>query len=80
MPEFSIGAAPWTGYDVRNSVKTAGIGEGIKSIASYTFYRNENLKSVTFESNSKLEKINKYSFSYTGIESIVLPSSLKTIE
>lgn len=80
MPEFGYSGAPWCSYDLRKNVKTVIIGAEIKSIGSHAFYRNENLKTVTFLANSSLEKIGEYAFEYTGIESIVLPSSVKTIE
>lgn len=51
----------------------------VENINEYAFYRNENLKKVTF--NEGLVKIGSNSFlSCKSIESIVFPSTLRTID
>lgn len=51
----------------------------VTEIVDYAFMENKSTKKVDFESNSKLRKIGKCSFSHSSIESISIPSSVTKI-
>lgn len=65
------------------------IPSSVKTIDTYAFYCNPNLKSVLFEENCSLETIGNYAFAGAnvsnkavggeGLEMIVIPASVKTI-
>lgn len=62
------------------SVTSLVIPAQIKTIQASVFEDSKYIKEVTFESKSKLTKIEKYAFrNCTALENITLPVSLKTI-
>lgn len=67
-------------YFARRDIKEATIPSTIKKIASFAFADCNMLKSVTFEDNSQLNEIGKYSFAWTSIKRITIPSSVTKID
>lgn len=64
----------------RRDVIEATIPNYIKKIDAYSFSRCNQLKTVSFQDDSKVETIDNYAFSDSSLlESIVIPSSTKTI-
>ena len=61
------------------SAKTIEIPSFIKTIGSYAFYECENLQQIEIPTNSELETIEKYAFSYTSIEKFTIPPHLTKI-
>ena len=51
----------------------------IRIIWPYVFYKQENLKTVTFQPDSKLQIIGEYAFASSGINSIEFPPSVEQI-
>ena len=58
------------------SAKTIEIPSFIKTIGPYAFYECDDLQQIEIPTNSELEAIEKYAFSYTSIESFTIPSKL----
>ena len=66
--------------DPNYKLESVVIGSGLKIINGHCFYRQKNLKSVTFAEGSILEKIYVQAFySCKSLETIKLPESLKEI-
>ena len=55
------------------------VGKGVTRIAANAFANKENLKTVVFESESKLKYIDQQAFAESGIESIVIPNQVVII-
>lgn len=82
--------APWESY--HKSITNVVIGSGITRIGDFACYRNaqsgdasgagqyNDLKSLTFESGSVCEEIGTYAFFRSGLTSLTLPDSIKTVE
>lgn len=63
------------------NVKNVIIDDSVTAICDYAFSSCENLVSVTFGENSKLESIGSYAFAEcTALLTITLPNGLQTIE
>lgn len=68
-------------YKYLANVKNVTIDDNVTAICDYAFCSCENLVSVTFGENSKLESIGSYAFAEcTALSSIKLPNGLQTIE
>ena len=70
----------WYGY--REYITSIVIGNGVTSIGIDAFYgenRYLNLTSVTFADNSVLETIGVHAFCDSGLTSLTIPASVKTI-
>lgn len=61
-----------------NDLAKADLPDGLKSIGPFAFYCSANLRSVIFP--NKLERIGAECFSFSGLESLVLPESAKEID
>jgi len=71
-------STPWADY--LKQIKEIEIGKGITEIGQYAFGYAHNVKSVTFEEGSKLEKIGGVSFMYMlYVTEIEIPETVKTI-
>jgi hypothetical protein len=53
------------------------IGRNIKVLGSKCFFRCGSLSSITFESNSQLTRIELEAFSYSSLQSIVIPRNVQ---
>lgn len=74
----SIGSYAFTGSNTGDKIKSILIPSEVTYIGNRAFYKTS-LETVGFETGSKLESIGTYAFAYTGIQSIALPSSLKSL-
>jgi hypothetical protein len=54
-----------------------GIPASVEFIGEYCFPRCVSLTSLTFESGSKLSRIEKETFAETGLHAIVIPESVE---
>ena len=60
-------------------IRQIAIPSGITVIPSYAFRECNNLESVVFLKDSKLERIENSAFMCTGLKEFVCPSTLKVI-
>lgn len=65
-------------FAIRN-IENIMIPESVKIIDSYSFDECNRLQKVEIPINSKLERIEKYSFSHSSINSIMISSSVINI-
>ena len=70
-------ATPWAEY--LKQIKSIEIGKDITEIGNYAFAYATNVKSITFEEGSKLEKIGAAAFLYTYVTEVVIPESVTLI-
>lgn len=66
------------GFDIEKKFAVA-IPDTVTEISAGAFAGLENLAAVSFGNYSKLEKIGDFAFGGTGVVSVALPASLKTI-
>lgn len=65
----------------RRNVTEVIIPKNIKEIDAYAFLKCENLNSISFEKNSKLEVINESAFEkVNGLKDVVIPSSVRVVK
>ena len=64
-------------YPAGKTDETFTLGENVRIIRSYAFEGAQNLKTVVL--NNGLEKIESYSFRYSSLESITIPSNVDTL-
>lgn len=64
-------------FDSCTGLKRVVVGNGVTTIGTYAFYGSQALQSVEFGDN--LEQIDNSAFYNSGITSITLPASLKTL-
>ena len=71
-------SAPW--YDYMKQIKEIVIGKDITSIGNYAFAYATNVKTITFEEGSKLEKIGAASFLYLiYVTEVEIPETVTSI-
>ena len=76
MPDWEWEDTPW--YDVRASITTVIIGNGVSTIGRYAFYYCTNLTSITIPNS--VTSIGDGAFSgCTGLTSITIPNSVTSI-
>ena len=63
----------------RRDIKESYIPSNIKMISSYAFQNCKNLTKIEFQSDSNLQTIDSYAFSYANIQNIHIPSSVSKI-
>jgi predicted metal-binding protein len=56
------------------------IAENIEILGSKCFTYCKSLSSITFESNSRLRRIESFAFSYSSLQSIVIPKNVQFID
>lgn len=66
-------------YFASRDIQAAFIPSSIKKISSFSFYQCCKLKTVKFQSNSKLNELGEYSFSNSAIERIDIPESVSKL-
>ena len=76
--EGNISNIDQTAFKNNENITSLTILDGVKRIGEYAFSRCINLKTVLLSSQS-LEELGKNCFEYCGMETITLPSGLKTI-
>jgi hypothetical protein len=59
--------------------KSVVIPSSIEVLSKFCFYTCKLLSSITFESNSHLQRIEESAFSSNGLRSIVIPSSVEVL-
>jgi hypothetical protein len=52
------------------------IPSSVVVLSKWSFHECKSLESVTFESGSRLERIEEYAFCESGLTSILIPSSI----
>jgi hypothetical protein len=57
-------------------LKSIEIPSSVVVLGKWSFYECKSLESVTFESGSRLERIEESAFSWSGLKSIEIPSSV----
>ncbi|MDR3011895.1 MAG: leucine-rich repeat protein [Chitinispirillales bacterium] len=78
MANFTISGdsiVPW--YDMRSSITTVIIEDGVTSVGSSTFYNHTNITSVTI--GNDVELIDVRAFSNTRLASVTIPNSVTTL-
>ncbi len=81
MKDFGVdeeSMAPWIREGFQTLISNVIVKEGITSIGKLAFNNMRELKSVVFSEGLKL--IREDAFSYSGLTSITLPSTMETIE
>ncbi len=79
MPDYDYDSSPAPWYDIRSSVKSVAVGEGITNIGNYAFYECTSLTDVTLADT--VASIDRCAFKNCWkLTTITLPDSLKTIE
>ena len=68
---------PWADY--LKQIKSIEIGKDITVVGNYAFAYATNVKSITFEEGSKLEKIGAAAFLYTNATEVVIPETVTVI-
>ena len=63
-----------------NDLTEVKLPKSLTSLGGRSFYGNTNLKKVEFSEGINLELLQSDTFQNTGLESIVLPDSVKKIE
>lgn len=63
----------------QSSVKSIVIPKSVEVIEQGAFRKCENLKRVSFQARSRLEKIGVECFEYSGLEEITLPASVREV-
>lgn len=61
------------------ALQSVHFGDDLEYIGRYAFWNCTSLSTVSFSDNCKLEKIDDYAFSGTGITKLVIPSQLREI-
>ena len=70
-------ATPWADY--LKQIESIEIGKDITAIGNYAFAYATNVKAITFEEGSKLEKIGAAAFLYTFATEVVIPDTVTFI-
>ena len=64
----------------RSDAEKIVIPSFIKRIGPYSFSYHQNLKTIKFLNDSKIERIEKFAFSYSFVEKVTLPITLNIIQ
>jgi len=76
MMNWQVHTTPWS--DVRTSIHTIIVNEGVTTIGNNAFYDCTNLTSVTI--NNSVTTIGHSAFRNTGLTSVIIPNSVTEIE
>jgi len=66
-------------FEYCTSLKSVEIPASVEIVEDYTFSSAFNLASVTFAAGSMVQSLGRYAFSYTSIETIILPDGLRDL-
>ena len=78
MADNNTNQTPWEAY--KHQIKQVVIGKDITAIGRFNFFWCGRLESVTFEEDSKLERIGWGAFGYSSLPAITIPDSVTQID
>ena len=78
MADNETNHAPWEAC--KQQIKQVVIGKDITYIGKFNFFWCSKLKTVTFEADSKLERIGWGAFGYSSLETITIPDSVTRLD
>ncbi len=78
MADNETNHAPWEAC--KQQIKQVVIGKDITYIGKFNFFWCSKLETVTFEADSKLERIGWGAFGYSSLETITIPDSVTRLD
>ena len=78
MADNETNHAPWEAC--KQQIKQVVIGKDITYIGKFNFFWCSKLETVTFEADSKLERVGWGAFGYSSLETITIPDSVTRLD